>query len=435
MINSFHIRRFVVYLTLCATLTGCGVFTSYRNTEELPFKGLSKGKLVVLKAEDRIAYGKEFGSFCAEPSPDAISAIASSLGGSVVLSSEKKAELAFALQQTVADIGVRTQSIQLMRDALYRACEAFYSRALNKALYYDLHKRYQDHMIAILAIEQLTGVVKSRQAGIGGTANALVASSTANIQEILADANKIADQEKATLDALQAQIKENEGKNESLTTELAAKNTAHEAIETEIAALVKAAMPPADGVVETPDQKTARETAATDLIAKQAELKTSSETLSEKQKTLDSVDAAIVLGNSKLPGQQKLYDNAVLVQKSVEENLKASVSQAQAVANGAPIFSGGETVSNINAVTVKTIADAVQAIATSAINRPRTSDVCLEILAVAGGASGDKRSSEFIEQYMTKDSNRSLVEMCTQVILGESSYEAKTEETKKEETK
>ncbi|AXJ96278.1 MULTISPECIES: hypothetical protein [unclassified Sphingomonas] len=60
---------------------------------------------------------------CAKPSPDALSAIA--LGDDAGSSAAKKASIqaAFALSETPSDIGLRTPSIQLMHDAMYRLCE------------------------------------------------------------------------------------------------------------------------------------------------------------------------------------------------------------------------------------------------------------------------------------------------------------------------
>lgn len=97
---------------------------------------------------------------CAEPSPDALSAYAAELaaeGGN----GKVGATLAAASQETAAYVGLRTQSIQLLRDAFYRACEGYMGGALSPVQFDILTRRYQRYMVALLGIEQLTGAVKA----------------------------------------------------------------------------------------------------------------------------------------------------------------------------------------------------------------------------------------------------------------------------------
>lgn len=94
---------------------------------------------------------------CAEPSPDAMSAFAAETS----LSVQEKVNLAAALQEGATYTGLRTQSIQLLRDGMYRLCEARMSGALDNDEYNLLLRRYQKNMVALLAIEQLTGTVKA----------------------------------------------------------------------------------------------------------------------------------------------------------------------------------------------------------------------------------------------------------------------------------
>ena len=94
-------------------------------------------------------------SVCAEPSPDALSAYAVEL-----YRKNKDSESGLLFSETAEYIGLRTQSIQLLRDALYRLCEGFLSGALDSSVYEIFMYRYQKYMIAALAIEQLTNAVK-----------------------------------------------------------------------------------------------------------------------------------------------------------------------------------------------------------------------------------------------------------------------------------
>lgn len=97
---------------------------------------------------------------CSEPSPDAVSAYAAQFAAEADLPEVVTARLVAAFQESASFTGLRTQSIQLLRDSMYRLCEAYMSGALDEAEYDILMRRYQKYMVALLAIEQLTGTVR-----------------------------------------------------------------------------------------------------------------------------------------------------------------------------------------------------------------------------------------------------------------------------------
>ncbi|MDO6559409.1 hypothetical protein [Paraglaciecola chathamensis] len=94
---------------------------------------------------------------CAEPSPDTLSVFSASLSGDVDIPENVKTKIATALSEEGSNIGLRTQTIQLLRDSMYRLCEGYLSGALNNQDFERLQRRYQNSMVALLAIEQLTG--------------------------------------------------------------------------------------------------------------------------------------------------------------------------------------------------------------------------------------------------------------------------------------
>lgn len=98
---------------------------------------------------------------CAEPSPDAMASLAYELAAKGAIPEKASGELAFAVQDSAAFTGIRTQSIQLLRDFGYRLCESHLSGAITSAQYDLLMRRYQKNTVALLAIEQLTGTVKA----------------------------------------------------------------------------------------------------------------------------------------------------------------------------------------------------------------------------------------------------------------------------------
>ncbi len=108
---------------------------------------------------------------CAEPSPDALSAIAAQAGVSV---SDLQGSVAAegALSEVASNIGVRTQTIQTLRDGFYRVCEA-YMNGLSDVQYSIMLRRFQTNMIALLAIEQLTGAVRGGDSVVAASAGDL----------------------------------------------------------------------------------------------------------------------------------------------------------------------------------------------------------------------------------------------------------------------
>lgn len=156
--------RILAVLAVANIASACASFNSI-------FRSSDFGKdatVVSLDAKQRIVLtkGTDIGDVaCAEPSPDALSAYGASFSAGV--EKEVVAKLAAAMAEQATNIGLRTQSIQLLRDSMYRICEGYYSRALNQEQFMLLQQRYQNIMVALLAIEQLTGTVTHRGDPIG----------------------------------------------------------------------------------------------------------------------------------------------------------------------------------------------------------------------------------------------------------------------------
>jgi hypothetical protein len=102
---------------------------------------------------------------CAEPSPDALTVVAASGGISIDAGPGKpvgNASAAFAEQG--AFVGLRTQAIQTMRDALFSLCTSFASGAVDKDQFTAMQRRFQSTLMGLIAIEQLTRPVTAAQA-------------------------------------------------------------------------------------------------------------------------------------------------------------------------------------------------------------------------------------------------------------------------------
>ena len=107
---------------------------------------------------------------CAEPSPDALSAIASTINaelrrnrpGGDGNAGETSASLAGSLSETVQAIGDRTQVVQLLRDTLYRACEAYANGALDDFGYAVILGQIDLFMLQLLSADAL-GKARGRE--------------------------------------------------------------------------------------------------------------------------------------------------------------------------------------------------------------------------------------------------------------------------------
>ncbi|MDZ4107431.1 MAG: hypothetical protein U1D41_14975 [Nitrosomonas sp.] len=149
-------------LLLLAVTAGCANFNSVFREFEVD---AGKSVMVDIKQRAIIASKRTANSttstvVCAEPSPDALSAYAAELAVEGKIPEQAAVQLAAAFQESSSFVGLRTQSIQLLRDSLYRLCEGYMSGALEKAQYDILTRRYQKYMVALLGIEQLTGTVR-----------------------------------------------------------------------------------------------------------------------------------------------------------------------------------------------------------------------------------------------------------------------------------
>ncbi|RYE73262.1 MAG: hypothetical protein EOO81_01040 [Oxalobacteraceae bacterium] len=119
---------------------------------------------------------------CPEPSPDALSAGSISLSVDASKASVADLRAALASAEQAGNIGLRTQSIQLLRDQLAYLCLMRLSdpqAAAHESEYVLLFKRYQSAVLGVLAIEQLTGAVKAQPLTVSASGSATVNIETA----------------------------------------------------------------------------------------------------------------------------------------------------------------------------------------------------------------------------------------------------------------
>jgi len=157
-------------------LNGCASLNSVHRTHQV--KGSEIASILTVDAKQRHLLivpepdANKVTRFrmCAEAAPDVFSAYASSLSGNLGLgATERNAAFANSMAETAATVE-RTQTINLLRESMYRTCERYLSGALNEDQFIIQAARDQKSMVAVLAIEQLTGAIRAKPTIISGPA-------------------------------------------------------------------------------------------------------------------------------------------------------------------------------------------------------------------------------------------------------------------------
>jgi len=159
----------VVMVTIGFCVASCGNLNSVHRTLDTSngqgvLIDIKQRAILAAKSEDRFVV-------CAEPSPDSLSAYAFDLAAEGSFPG-KSLGATLGSAESAAFVGLRSQSIQLLRDQFFRACEAYMNQAISAADYNLLIRRYQKQTAALLAIEQLTSVVTAPAAVVSAAGNA-----------------------------------------------------------------------------------------------------------------------------------------------------------------------------------------------------------------------------------------------------------------------
>lgn len=153
-----NIIRTIFFSTTMLAFVGCSsTIHEQFSIDERPATSLSldaKQRLFVVT--DKGGRNKDQRVICAEPSPDALVGIAASGALEASMGSEGSAKLAASMAEAIGELGDRTPTIQLLRDGLYRACEAYMNGIYTNDEYKEILYGYDDLVVTLLAIEGLT---------------------------------------------------------------------------------------------------------------------------------------------------------------------------------------------------------------------------------------------------------------------------------------
>lgn len=458
-----------IFCAIVLLCTGCANMMTLDRTTVFPAQKKkdptkASGVAIHLDAPQRLVYSGPDGDICAEPSPDALQAYAASFGASLSLPDSKSAALANALSGDAAGIGLRTQAITLMRDHLYRICEARHNGSLNKPDVMQLLERSQDLTLGILAIEQLTGAVVARQPVLTMGANADASANVNNTQKALDQAKKDEADKKDAIPPLQeAQVKAQAAVDEvakqkteaeaKAATEIAlvgklkpdqAKNQTklQGTFDTLIAARKDQALQKATVVglqTQLDEAKEAKNQSKIDELQKQIDseqkklnqfdtvVAAAKNANDDQQATVDRLTAAMKAQtdtdayknydaiSKDLASKQddlqkakdavtnagKAYEQAQKVTQSTQQNLDAAIATNQAITKGEGLFAQATDRNNISKDTVKEISSATQAIVSTIVSKGHLTDTCANIITEAvSNYSKDPIQQALLNQYL-----------------------------------
>lgn len=342
-----HLTSCLLVLLVGLSLTGCANFnTAYREFDAAASRDGGIGKSISIDAKQRVilsAPSDRGGAIiCAEPSPDALSALSASASGSFSNGADKLVQAALASSESAGSIGLRTQTIQLLRDGMYRICEGYMGGAVTQGEFVSLQRRYQNLMMGLLAIEQLTGAVTPKQVVLSGSSAA-------------GGGNSNTDKEQEALKA---------AKTEEIDAQANVSN-AQKAVETQRSALAKAEEAAklaidADKKAPTVDTLQARKTAEAKVVEERA-------LLDEKLIARDKTQALLVLAKEST--------------KFAQQRLALAQGRVSAQASSVGFLEGGTSQLKMAPETAIKVADTVKGIVGDVIQRSFITDACLSAIS------------------------------------------------------
>lgn len=270
------------------------------------------------------------------------------LGGSAP--SQGAVSLAQAIQGSAGSIGLRTQSITLMRDALYRVCEAYANGGIGTPQIMTLLAKSQDVTAVILAVEQLTGAVAANQVILTGTASAGASGSLLANQESLDAARKIEEQKAKDLEA--AKAARDELKTQATEAQTAV-DVAQAAYDTAIA----------PGSTATEEERV-----------------TLKSELDQKIKTRDDLNAKLAAAEENVTTTEDRLAEAKETRETIENTRKAALTNAVANTTTAGQFSPVVQRNQLSAGATKAISMAVEKIVSTVLNKDYTLDTCVALI-------------------------------------------------------
>lgn len=212
--------RFYYFLLITILLAGCG---NARWTSIWRESDLQANQVIGIDARQRFLHASRHPAdseqlvICAERSPDVFTAAASALAASGSYQ-QAAAALSASASESAGSMALRTQTTQTQAELLYRLCAMYGNGALNERELSTQLRRFQNTMLAMLAIEQLTGYARPAVFAIGADAGGSAGFSGAGGTDLTAARQAVTT---ARETVAQAEVKELEADNKVRTAQSA----------------------------------------------------------------------------------------------------------------------------------------------------------------------------------------------------------------------
>ena len=337
LLNPKWFVRIFLLLGILSLSSGCANLNSISRTTPL-----DKPKAIHLDAQQRLLIMNSIGKYCTEPSPDALAAFAAAAGLGVSVPTQGAASAAGSSGSSAASIGLRTQSITLMRDTLYRMCEAYGNGQLSKPQVMTLLSRSQDLTSVVLATEQLTGAVVAQQAALSSTASSDATAVMSATSQLLEVALKQQERAQNQLEKALEKKADAEGKQDKAQKEHTA-------------------------------AKVRRDDAPNDVTAKQQVIETEQD-LEDAKRQVQVAEEIRALREKRLKEATEQVESLQATQDSAATSAAASSSSNAAL-------SGGGVQSRLNDQSTEAIALAVEKMVTNVLNKSYITDYCMAMIS------------------------------------------------------
>lgn len=334
--------RVLIVVTVLAGVYGCANMNTISRSTNLP----GERKALHLDIHQRAIIASA-DKYCAEPSPDGLAAYAAAIGLSVGKPASSADSLTTSGSSSVAGVGLRTQSITLMRDLMYRICEASANKSIGDANVAVLLGQSQDLATVILAIEQLTGPVAASQAAlIAGSQSASTATIAVNSKQ---------------LELLTEALERANNNLEETKAEKAAKEMDIEAVEAE-----KKRKTTALAQAEEEDNQETRDILSEEIVS-----------LTSK---LNDLKKELAVYEEREAFRQGIVDDARAAREKVLESQEAALSSGSTTTSGSNAFDTQSPANKIAAEASVKVTEAVQEIVKHALNKPYLNEACISVI-------------------------------------------------------
>ena len=221
---------------------------------------------------------------CAEPSPDVAKVVQAAItasgsgaatvtppAGGTKVDAQVAAQLAASRSEGLAQLTRRIATIQLLRDGLYRACEAYANGAINREIYSAIVSRYDRMMVTMLLAEMAAGNFGTVVTLTGQSAAGPTGDTAATAAQAVKDA--------------QGAVTDAQSKLDAANTDVAQKTTANNTAQKNVSDAAKAGS-------STTDLQTTADGTASDLKTSQAAQASAQANLDSANTQLKAAQAA-----------------------------------------------------------------------------------------------------------------------------------------------